>query len=82
MGKNELKQKIHLLIDELEDEQALNMLYEDAVEYKTSSAEVGGNELSDEQWALIEKAKKEIDDGNYYSHEEVMQHLSQWKNSK
>ena len=82
MSKKELKQKIHLLIDEIEDEQALNILYEDAVDYKTSSAKVGDDELSEEQWTLIEKAKKEIEDGNLYSHEEVMQHLSQWRNSK
>jgi hypothetical protein len=37
MSKEELKQKIHRLVDEIEDENILNMLYEDAVEYKTSS---------------------------------------------
>ena len=42
MSKKELKQKIHLLIDEIEDEQALNILYEDAVDYKSDSANLHG----------------------------------------
>ena len=81
MSKEELKQNLHRLIDEMEDEQNLNMLYEDAMEYKTA-ADVEDDELTDEQWALIEKAKKEMENGNYFTHEEVMQHLRQWKNTK
>jgi len=81
MSKKELKQKLHRLVDEMEDEQALNMLYEDSLEYKNAS-DVQHDELTAEQWALIRKAKSEIETGNYFSHEVVMQHLRQWKDSK
>ena len=39
MSKEEIKQKIHKLVEDMEDEAALQMLYEEAVEYKTFSRE-------------------------------------------
>lgn len=38
MSKEEIKQKFHQLIDNIEDEETLNMLYEDALEYKASES--------------------------------------------
>ncbi len=78
MGKEEIKNKIHQLIDEIEDESALNMLYEDAVEYKTSSSEVMEEDLTAEQWALIKKSKEEIKNGQFHTYGEVKQHFKKW----
>ena len=80
MSKEELKQKLHRLIDEMEDEQALNMLYEDAVDFKTS-ADVD-DELTDEQWTEIQEAMKEVESGETYTLEQVMQHYQKWLDTK
>ncbi len=80
MSKEELKQKLHRLIDEMEDEQALNMLYEDAVDFKTS-ADVD-DELTDEQWTEIQEAMKEVERGETYTLEQVMQHYQKWLDTK
>ena len=80
MEKKKIKEKIHKLIEEIEDEAALQMLYDDAVEYTTR--EETEEELSDEQWASIQRGLKQIEDGETYTHEEVMQHLMEWRSTK
>jgi len=81
MSKEELKQKLHRLIDEMDDEQALNMLYEDAVEYKSSS-DVEGDELTEEQWAEVQEAMKQVANGEFTTHEEMLEKIRQWRNTK
>jgi hypothetical protein len=80
MSKEELKQKIHRLVDEIEDENILNMLYEDAVEYKTSSDVE--DELSEGQWAEIQIAMKQVENGETYTQKQVMQHFKKWLDTK
>jgi predicted transcriptional regulator len=77
MSKEEIKQKIHQLVEEMEDESALQMLYEEAVEYKTSGTEEN-KEPTEEQWALIEKARNEIKQGQYHTYDEVKEHFAKW----
>ena len=77
MSKDEIKQKIYRLIDEMEDETVLLMLYEDAVEYKSSS-DVADDDLTDVQWAAIESAREQIKKGEYHTYEEVKEHFSKW----
>ena len=74
MSKEELKQKIHLLIDEIEDEKILNLLYEDALEYK-SSVEVK-DELSVDQWSELQETMKQVEMGETFSQDQVMQHFT------
>ena len=81
MSKEEIKQKIHNLIDEMDDETALQMLYEDAVEYKASSS-VETDELTEEQWFEIDKGLEQIENGQTYTTTEVVQHLKEWRNTK
>ena len=80
MSKQELKQKIHRLVDDIEDEQALKMLYEDAVEYKTS-ADVE-DELTDEQWAEIQEGLRQIENGEMVTHEEMLEKIRQRRSIK
>jgi hypothetical protein len=48
-------------LKDIEDEAALQMLYDDAVEYTTR--EETEEELSDEQWASMQRGLKQIEDG-------------------
>ncbi len=80
MEKKLIKEKIHKLIEDIEDEAALQMLYDDAVEYTTR--EETEEELSDEQWASIQRGLKQIEDGKVSSHEDVVQRISEWLNTK
>lgn len=61
----------------MEDETALQMLYEDVVEYKTSSTE---DDLTEEQWAEIDRGIKQIENGETFTYEEVKSHFSEWLN--
>ena len=65
----------------MDDETALQMLYEDAVEYKVSST-VTSDELTEEQWAEVDKGLKQIENDETSTTEEVMQHLKEWRNTK
>jgi hypothetical protein len=58
----------------------LNMLYEDAVEYKTSSDVE--DELSDWKWSEIQIAMKQVENGETYTQKQVMQHFKKWLDTK
>jgi predicted transcriptional regulator len=77
MSTDNIKQKFHQLIDEMDDEAALQMLYEDAVEYKTSS-QIEEDDLTEAQWAAIETARVQVKNGEYHTYEEVKEHFSKW----
>jgi hypothetical protein len=77
MGKEEIKQKIYKLIEDMEDETALQMLYEDAVDYKTS-VHTDEDDLTEEQWGQIEKARAEIKKAEFHTYDEVKEHFAKW----
>ncbi len=78
MQKQHIKEQFHKLIEEIEDEALLQMLYDDAVEYTTKNDE--DEDLTPEQIASIELGLKQIEEGKVYTHEEVMQHIKEWRN--
>lgn len=80
MSKEEIKQKFHQLIDNIEDEETLNILYEDAVEYKTS--DIKQTELTEEQWASVAKGITQIEKGEFFTQEQVLKKVQEWRNIK
>lgn len=80
MDKQQLKYEFHKLIDSIEDEEMLQMLYEDAVEYTTQDETE--EDLTPEQIASIELGLKQIEEGKVSSHEEVIQRIGEWLKSK
>ncbi len=82
MSKEEIKQKIHQLIDEIDDEEILNILHEDAVEYKNTSTAPADDELSEEQWASVMKGLTQAEKAETYSQEQVMQKIKEWRGTK
>ena len=81
MSKDKIKQKIHELIDELDDGTVLQMLYEDAVEYKTAS-HVADDGLTETLWVEIEKGLKQIENGETFTDQQVIQHVKKWRSTK
>lgn len=77
MSNEKIKKELHKIVEEIEDETALQMLYEEAVEYKTASKE-DKDELTEEQWGLIEKARNEIKEGKYHTYNDVKAHFDKW----
>lgn len=73
---NELKAKIHKLIDKIEDEEALNSLIEDAAVY--ASKEETFDDLTEEQLMEIKEAIAEADRGETTSYEEFIKHTAEW----
>jgi len=82
MSKDDIKQKIRQLIDEIDDEEILNMLHEDAVEYKNTSTAPADNELSEEQWASVMKGLMQAEKGETYSQEQVIEKIKEWRGTK
>jgi predicted transcriptional regulator len=79
MSKQDLKNKLHEIVDSIEDEQVLNILMEDAVMYQTrKSEEVDADGLTASQWAEIDEAQQQIKDGNFKTYEEVKAHFAKW----
>jgi len=76
MDKELLKKKLHEQIDALDDELALQMLHEAAVEY--SKAEGTRDELTPEQIERLNESLQQLDNGQWKSNEEVMKLSKTW----
>ncbi len=72
----DLKAKIHKLIDEIEDEEALNSLEEEAAVY-ASKGETS-EDLTEEQLQELQEALTEADRGETISYEEFKKHTAEW----
>ncbi len=77
MSKEILRKKIHTLVDDIEDESALQMLMEDAAVYSNHNIEAPDN-LTSAQWAVIEQAREQIKNGQFKTSESVKEHFAQW----
>jgi predicted transcriptional regulator len=75
MEKKELKETIHEIVEKMDDELGLQMVYETAVEYATQK----DDNLSEEQWQELQTALEEVKQGRYSTHEEVMQRIKEWR---
>lgn len=79
MDKQKLKEKLHQYIDNLEDENALNMLHEAAVEYKRLEGKDIVDELTPDQLARLQESIKQADEGKTISHEDAMKRIASWR---
>jgi hypothetical protein len=77
MSKEILRKKIHTLVDDIEDESALQMLMEDAAVYSKNNIDSPDN-LTSAQWAVIEQAREQIKNGQFKTYESVKEHFAQW----
>lgn len=85
-NQEELKKKLHELIDSIDDEHTLSVLNEDIVPYvienRTKEADEEADEaednLTEEQQQKLEQAIKEADEGKTISHEEFKRRMSRW----
>lgn len=73
MGLVELKSNLHKLIDDISNESVLKAHHELLV--RELELERDKIELSETHLAAINKGIKQIDNGEYYTHEEVMSKL-------
>ncbi|MFA9390707.1 MAG: hypothetical protein ACERKD_12920 [Prolixibacteraceae bacterium] len=75
MKNSELKSLIYKKLDEL-DEDGLKMVNEMVTQYlKKTNGEEGWDSLSDEDKTAIEEGIRQIENGQYYTHEEVMERI-------
>jgi hypothetical protein len=73
-----LRDKIHEMVDKIEDESALNILMEDAAIYSKTGTTGEEDNLTTEQWASIEEAREQIKNGQFKSYAAVKEHFAQW----
>ena len=76
MDKDLLKKKLHEQIDALDDELALQMLHEAAVEY--SKASETKDDLTPEQLERLKKSLQQAENGQTASHEEAKKRIKEW----
>jgi hypothetical protein len=85
-NKDELKKKLHELIDGIDDEHILKVLNEDVIGYMITTMDEDTNEdeddfeddLTEEQEKRLEQAIKEADEGKTISYEEFKRRMSKW----
>lgn len=85
-NQEELKKKLHELIDSIDDEHTLSVLNEDIVPYvienRTKEADEEADEveenLTEEQIKDLENSIKEADEGKTMSYEEFKKRMSRW----
>ncbi len=76
-----IKQKIINQVMGMDNEQALEVLYDVMVKFGNPSSIIE-DELTDEEWDEIEVDIKEIEEEEISQQEEVIEHLKQWKSGK
>jgi len=76
MDKELLKKKLHEQIDAMDDELALQMLHEAAVEY--SKEKDTESELTPEQIVRLKKSLEQAEKGDTVSHEEAKKRIKEW----
>lgn len=76
-----IKQKIINVVMGMDNEQALEVLYDVMIKFGNPSS-VLEDELTDEEWSEIEEDMKEIEEEEIIRQEEVIEHLKQWKSGK
>jgi hypothetical protein len=78
MDKQKLKEELHQYIDNLEDETALNMLHEATIEYQRANKGDLTDELTPKQLERLNESLEQLKNGQYKSHEEVMNLARTW----
>ena len=82
-NQEELKKKLHELIDSIEDEHTLNVLHEDIVPYvienRTKEADDIEDDLTEEDLKELDEAIEEIDRGETISFEEFKKNMEEWR---
>ncbi|MBC7865922.1 MAG: hypothetical protein H7X88_00155 [Gloeobacteraceae cyanobacterium ES-bin-316] len=79
--KDELKKKLHLLIDSIEDEHTLHFLNEDIVPYiieNKASVQDPEEVLSEEQWKKLDEAIAQAEEGNVMNLEDFKKQMASW----
>ncbi len=80
MSKEKLKKELHELIDNIEDEELLNIMKEDAVAYQKSSEEIDDlSDLTPEERAELEESINEDPEKDTVSQEEFNAHIETWR---
>jgi hypothetical protein len=87
MNQEELKKKLHELIDSIDDEHTLSVLNEDIVPYvienRTKEADEEADEaednLTEEQLKDLEESIAEADRGETISFEEFKKNMEEWR---
>jgi hypothetical protein len=79
MKKEQLKKKLHEMIDKIEDEETLNVLKEDMEIYQKASSKFDDlSDLTDEERAELEEAANEDPKKNSVSYDEFKKMLKKW----
>jgi hypothetical protein len=82
-NQEELKRKLHELIDSIEDEHTLSVLHEDIVPYvienRTKEADDVEDDLTEEDLKELDEAIEEIDRGETISFEEFKKNMEEWR---
>jgi len=74
----QLKDKIHYQVDEMEDETALQMLQEAIVAYSSPEKKDILDELTDDQKKRLYESIQQANEGKTLTHEEVRQKAKEW----
>jgi hypothetical protein len=82
-NQEELKKKLHELIDSIDDEHTLSILNEDIVPYvienRTKEKDEADDDLTEEQLKELDEAIAEANRGETISYEEFKKNMEEWR---
>ncbi len=78
MSTLELKKEIHSLVDKIEDEERLSMLYDVVVTLNSQTGSLWETLTVDEQEELRESIEESRDPKNWIPHEQVREEYKKW----
>lgn len=79
MSKEDIKKELHLLIDDTDNEEVLNMVKEELVAYNTGEKQFDDlSDLSDEDKAELEELANEDPMKDTISYEEHKKEMKEW----
>ena len=82
-NQEELKKKLHELIDSIDDEHTLSVLHEDVVPYvienRSKEADEEEDDLTEDELKELDEAIEEVDRGETISFEEFKKNMEEWR---
>ena len=82
-NQEELKKKLHELIDSIDDEHILNVLNEEVVPYvienRKKELDEEDDDLTEEQLKELDEAIAEVDRGETITYEEFKKNMEEWR---
>lgn len=79
MDKQKLKSEFHKLIDDFEDIETLENIYEGMKNIKNSNTADIFSDLTEEQVRRIYESREQVKQGKFLTHKQMLEEIKKWR---